>query len=61
MTDLTKIYNSAVIAAALGSRTADLKKAKIHSVLDFVDFCIEKEGVNKSTMEIALMHYTKSL
>jgi hypothetical protein len=40
---------------------AQLKTKAMHSAIEFTDFCIEKERIDKATMEIAHMHYIKSL
>jgi len=42
-------------------RIAELEKERIHSVINFLDFCIEKESISKLRMEVAFMHWVKTL
>jgi hypothetical protein len=50
-----------LINNAVSSRIAELEKGRNDSVICFVDFCIEKQNLNKSAMEVAFMYWVKAL
>jgi hypothetical protein len=43
------------------ARIAELEEERNDSVIYFVDFCIEKQGLNKSGIEAAFMYWVKEL
>jgi hypothetical protein len=50
-----------ITARQQAAKIADLEKERNDSVICFVDFCIEKQGLNKSAMEVAFMYWVKAL